>query len=183
VVVGIGGPDGGALKQQALRAIGARPTPAAPDRLQAPPTFEEVVAYDPLVGNVSQGKVVQRLKAVKRNIQAAMAGRQDVVLSEVVLLYYHGREVVTRDGLFLLTDYSVGDEDLTRTGVGCEQIVQLFSDARGAHVVMLDVEQARAEADGVAAAGAFQGTRLGVFHALWSAGGGAPANRLLALLQ
>src|SRR5439155_147717 len=133
---------------------------------------------------VSKGKVMNLLNWVKLNIQTATGEGQDVVLSEVVLLYYQGREVIARDGHFLLTDDTLRNEDLSETGVACDAIGQLFRDARGAQVVMLDVERAQqARAEALEEDRLFQNKRLGVFHTFWTAGGAAPANRLLSLLQ
>src|SRR5204863_3268639 len=113
VVVGVDETDGEALKRKALDAIGARP--AASGRLEAPPAFEEVVAYEPLVGGVSRGQVLHRLKGVTRQIHAASPEGPAAALSDVVMVYYQGREAVTPAGDFLLSDDSRGDEDLART--------------------------------------------------------------------
>ena len=184
VVVGIDENDGDALKQRALGAVGARRAAGADGRLEAPPAFEEVIAYDPLVGGVSKGQFLHRLKGVKRQIHSAAPEDQNVPLSDVVLVYYQGRETATPAGCYLLSDDSAGDEDLDRTALSCSEIVDLFGDAPGAQVMMLDTERvARAKADAdVEAANAFDGARLGVLHSVWS-GDKAPASRLLALLQ
>ena len=184
VVIGIDEKDGDALKQRALDAVKAKPSPDAEGKWQAPPAFEEVVAYDPLVGGVSKGQVLHRLKGVKRQIQAAAPENEPVVLSEVVLVYYQGREMVTPGGDYLMSDDSQGDEDLDRTAVSCSEIVDLFRDARGVQVVMLDAERLSRPSDPNAAdaSGAFDGARLGVLHSVWT-GGAAPATRLLGLLQ
>jgi WD40 repeat protein len=185
VIVGVGEKDGDGLKQRALKAVGAAPAPGGDGRLQAPPAFEDVVADEPLVKNVTKGKILYRLKEVKRQIQATAADGQAGGLAEVVLVYYQGREMVAPGGHYLLTDDFESDEDLTRTGVSCAEIVGEFADARGAQVVMLDVERvARDPADRDAAPTdrAFAGARLGVFLSFWS-GNPAPATRLLPLLQ
>jgi hypothetical protein len=181
VAVGIGETDGPALERRALEAINARKGPDG--RLQAPP-FEEVPAVDVLVGGVSKGQLIRRLLEVKRRIQAAAAAEErGPVLGEVVLLYYQGREAVKDGKRYLLTADSKDDADLERTGVTPREIVELFDDARGAQVVMLDVEHARlarGAPEDPEGAGAFKGTRLGVFYSFWDK---APDERLLALLK
>ncbi len=181
VVIGIGEKDGAALKQRALAAVGAKRSPEG--TLQAPPAFEEVTAYEPLVGGVTQGQMLHSLYGVKRQIQAAVAEDENIVLSEVVLVYYQGRETTTPQGDYLLSDDSQGDEDLDRTAVSCTDIVKLFGDARGVQIVMLDAERLAGKSDpNAAVADAFDGARLGVFHWTWT-GAQAPATRLLGLLQ
>jgi WD40 repeat protein len=186
VVVGIGEKDGAGLKRRALDAIGARETPGAMGQFQAPPAFDVVLAYPPLVGGVSKWQVINKLQEVKVQIKATADEGKDVVLSDVVMLYYKGRERLTPSGHYLLTDDSELKDDPKDTDVSCEEIVSLFRDTRGAQVVMLDVERvaaAKAEAQAPGVARAFDGTRLGVFHSFWLAEGNAPATGLLGLLQ
>src|SRR5262249_36227443 len=101
------------------------------------------------------------------------------------VVYYQGREMVTPEGHYLLTDESKNVADLETTAVSHREVVDLFGDARGAQVLMLDVERmalANAEADAAQVPAAFDGARLGVLQSFWT-GKNAPANRLLELVQ
>jgi hypothetical protein len=184
VVVGIGEKNGQALMDRALAAIGAKnkKVEGAKEQWQAPPAFETVVPYEPLVGDVWQDTVFETLRLVKRRIQdaAAEAGK-DVLLGEVVLLYYQGQEIITPKGHFLLTDQSTSDTNPERSGVSCEKIVELFSDTPGAQVVMLDMKH-QPGVEARAPAAAFKGTRVGLLHSYWP-GEKMPATRLLGLVQ
>ncbi len=177
LVIGVDVKDGEALKQQALRAVGAAgpaggPTPA--------PFFEKVVSYDPLVGGVSVGDMKRRLRSVKKKIDEQPQD-PDVPLSDVVVVYFQGREVVGADGLYLLSSEYDQDQSLERSALSGRQIADLFGEARGARVLMLDAQRLAAEpAD--AARDPFEGGRVGVFHAFWS-GAAAPPSDLLTLLQ
>jgi WD40 repeat protein len=181
VMVGIDDTNAAALKEKALRAIGAVPVPEENERWKAPPAFERVEPYGPLVGQeVTPTRVRSELRRVKRKIQTTP--RQNILLGEVVLLYYQGRELITEKGKhYLLTAVSSGDDDPERAAISCERIVELFSDVPGAQVVMLDAKR-EAKTNARQMAPAFDDPRLGVFHFFWL-GGNVPPTRLLGLVE
>ena len=182
VIIGIDVKDGAALKKRALDAVSAKQLPGAEGGWQALPFFEKVVVYEPLVGGVSQGQILKHLDWVKRQIQASAPEDRNIVLSEVVLVYYQGREMLTPEGHFLLSDDYKGYKDLKATGVNCVEIVEKFSDARGVQVMMFDVARVQADAEAPPVTRAFEGTRVGFFHSFWS-GEKPPVTRLLPMLQ
>ena len=185
VMIGIDEKDGEALRRRALEAVGARKAAGPEGRLEAPPAFERVIAHEPLVGGVSKWQVLTYLEKVKVQIQADTSSEHDSVLNDVVLIYYQGQEAATPAGLYLLSDDSTGDRNLRRTAVSCGEILDRFSDAPGAQVVMLDAQRVaapNADANGKDGTDVFGGSRLGVFHAFWT-GPNAPASRLLGLVE
>ena len=180
VMIGIGKGDAEALQQDAEKAIHAG-RDAMTNKLQALPVFEEVVEHKALVRPISKKMVLLYLERMKKEIEPK---EPNAAVSDIVLIYYQGREVVNSHGDIALatTDSDLlGDPD--ELTVSCIDIRKEFGDweGAGAQVVMFDAEGARG-ANGGDVAQAFDGSRLGVFNAFW-VGGQAPGNRLFELLD
>jgi hypothetical protein len=135
----------------------------------------EVKPYGPLVeGNVTESRVIAMMARVKKSILEEVIANPKRKQSDVVVLYYQGRELRGTDG----TTYLTTDD---HSQVRCSDIVNTFSDTPGAHVVMLDVQRDGRETAVVSQE--LEHNRMGQLHYSWLAGGGEPARRLLGLLR
>ena len=150
--------------------------------MQAPPAFEDVLVYDPpAVGYLSKGQMVDPLNTVRWTIDREPQ-TPGVVLSDVVLVYFRGREMAGSDALYLLSSDYAGDKSLKRSATKFRRDRERVRRcAHGVQVVMLDAERVGGgKAD--AALDPFDGTHLGVLHSFWS-GAVTPPVQLLGLLQ
>ena len=98
----------------------------------------EIDRYGPLTGTQAKGRIVQ---ATLRHI--AMRLRQDRERgSDVVMLYYQGREHHHADGRIILEDAENWvDPGAYGTSLTPESLAASFQNIPGAHVVLLDVDE------------------------------------------
>ncbi len=138
LVVGIGGLNGEKLKREALKALGAtEPDPKNGGKVSAPPAFQEVRVYGPVVREVNRGKIISQLENIKDEIARHQTGKVPTY-NDLVMLYYQGEERITPEGHFFLTDYSI-ETALEETAVSLHHMTQKLADTRGAQLVLLDV--------------------------------------------
>jgi len=103
----------------------------------ATPAFDPVILYGPvLVGDHARPEyVLNRLRVIQRNIQrlaqAGLAG------NDVVVFYYQGGESVNAQGHFFTSDTSSQDQEYS--ALSCDELVGMFADTPGAHILLLDV--------------------------------------------
>ena len=138
LVVGIGQDDTKKLLDGALKALQARPLPRKPGLYTAPPAFQEIVVYGPLVQDVSPGDVFHKLNDIRKRIETSDVRDPKAQFNDVVLLYYQGGERITREGHFFLTDETQYDSNLQRSAVSCDRIARFFGDTEGAQLLLLD---------------------------------------------
>jgi hypothetical protein len=186
LVVGIGLDDGKKLVDGALKALQARAGPDRPGHFTAPPAFQEVVLYGPLVQDVGPGDVFHKLNDIRKRIESSDIRDPAAQFSDVVLLYYQGNERITREGHFFLTDETQYDSNLQRSAVSCDRVARFFAATEGAQLLLLDTVRS------VAGPGPAEDrvdrwptdARAGVLRSAWLSPGRVPADaRLLAALE
>jgi hypothetical protein len=190
LIVGVGDEDETKLTRRAVQAIQAKPHPKQKNRYTALPAFAEVVVYGPLAGYVSPGQVYDKLQLIKKTIETSEVRDTSTTLSDVVMVYYQGSEVINAEGHFFLTSESEFDKVLQRSAVSCDGLARFFTDTLGAQVLFLDVVRvaaAKAKATEVVRDKVHQwpdDSHVGVFRSAWLNPGAAPDEaRLLTAVQ
>ena len=182
LVVGVGQPNGQELVEQAKKALGVGPDPKDPEKKSALPAFEEVIVYEPLARYVRQDDVFRKLDEVKLRIDQGDPRDRDA-RNDLVMLYYQGKEKMTSEGHFFLTDDSKY-LPLKDSAVNLKEVTRFLADTRGAQLMLLDVERveaARVEPDQDGIAQWPRDPFIGVFRFAWWQPADAP--RLLTTLE
>jgi WD40 repeat protein len=186
LIVGIGQEDGKKLVDGALKALQARPVSDKPGRYTAPPAFQEVLVYGPLVQDVGPGDVFHKLNEMRKRIETSDVRDPSAQFNDVVLLYYQGGERITREGHFFVTDETQYDSNLQRSAVSCDRVARFFASTEGAQLLMLDTVRAEGPR-GVAEDRVDRwppDVHAGVLRYAWLSGGRVPADaRLLTALE
>ncbi len=136
LIVGIGNPDAKKLERDALDALRAKKD-AKTDKISAPPTFDEVIVYGPLAHDVSRDQVFRKLDDIKWRIDHGDP-RAEEVRNDLVMMYYQGKESITPQGHYFLTDDSKHLK-LEYSGVSLDRVTRVLADTRRAQLVLLDV--------------------------------------------
>ena len=146
------------------------------------PAFDSCRIYGPLTGYVSPGQIITQLVRIRTAIRVTSARER---ANDVILVYYQGGETVEKDGrYYLLTSASQHDRDLSRSAISSFDLESLLRKAPGAHVVLLDLQQAGtpARVAGRSLSPWPSESRVGMFRSSWLSPQSAPAEtRLLSL--
>lgn len=123
-----GSANGKTLKRQVLGAFQAKDDPSGAIKA---PVFDSVSMYGPLVGyEVRPVYVYTQLINIREEIEgAANAGVRG---NDLVVFYYHGREVVDAQG------------NRFRTSMTADELKTIFAETPGAHLLLFDVDQNKA---------------------------------------
>jgi WD40 repeat protein len=136
LTVGVGEKSKVKLKARVLKALGAKAVSGQQFKL---PSFRQGRLYGPLIGNVDPDEVDLQLTLMKSKID--MAAR-DGPANNVVLVYYHGEEVVARGGHFFRTSSRTADPELQKSyRIRCRELEKRLANTLGAKILLLDVER------------------------------------------
>jgi WD40 repeat protein len=170
--------DGAALRARFLDALGAT---GSAGQLRSP-VFDPVTVYGPQVGFYARREYVnsELLKIQTAILELAAAGQPS---TDVVVVYYQGREAVKAKGHF----FEAGADD-DRLAISADDLAGFFGDTPGAHVLLLDVDRAAQDGtDKVARWPALYpdtAASVAVLRYAWLGGGGAPHDvRLVKALE
>jgi hypothetical protein len=161
-IVGIGENDESELRNRALRAVQAQ---SVKDDHFSTPAFTSGQIYMLAKPWVSHGQIIGQLERIRRSIIDRKSR------SDVVIIYYQGRESIDSSGRFL---FHTSDRP-----IGSDYMERLFANVPGAQILFLDVTREPHEPPGRIAWPA----HIGVLRYVWQSEGATPIEaRLIASL-
>ena len=129
--------------------------------------------YGPLTGFVDAQAIWTQLKLINDAIER---GRTRETFNEVVMVYYHGQEVIRPNGHFFLLSRSDLDY-LEDTALNCDKLPEYLANACGAKVLLLDVVASRDAEARDRLSQPTEGPHVGVLCSRWTEAKSAAARR------
>lgn len=140
LIVGINVANPKALREEALKSLGADPAVVRPGRRFSTRVFDEAYLYGPIINQRADSSYLNReiFEIGKRVQQLQHADPRN----DLVMIYYQGGESITAKGHFLHTcDTVPGPNSLSWSAMRAELVGETFGKVPGAHLLLLDVNR------------------------------------------